>query len=452
MPSATLNRIVMDSVHGICDLDERVRKIVDTPEIQRLRLIRQTGLAYLVYPGLEHSRFAHVIGVYGIARRVFQHLRSQAEDFGASVPSHFAELEAPFLTAALCHDIGHTAFSHALEPVLLPDDVSNHEDCTLRLLEESDRDLPKRIGDLCDLAEVAQLLRGDHWVDGLSKLLSGPIDVDRSDYLLRDTRGAGLVYGLHDLDWMIRSVFLWPDSTDRHRLVFDWGRGLVALRHFLAARRSMYMQVYWHRTVRGAEQMIRAMFERAIDIGSGLEAADLIPFGLRALLREGRRPTLEEFLATDDVAVWTVINHWARSSSDAVLNYLSRQFVRRRLPKQVRSWPGVVPDDARSVVRNAVREALQRQTIPDLPRLEGAHLEEALDYFVLSDRCEFKEDIGLEGLLFDTGEEAPLGLSGLPESPDREIGNGSNDFSIARLYVPEDVLGAVQAALERRAA
>ena len=269
--------------------------------------------------------------------------------------------EKAFLSAALCHDIGHTAFSHALEPILLPEGVRTHEDCTLKLLLDDDLEL-RSIRKSCDPDEVVQLLKGDHWIDGLCKLLSGPIDVDRADYLLRDTRAAGLVYGLHDLDWMIRSVYLWPDSDSRHRLVFDRGRGLVALRHFLAARQSMYQQVYWHRTVRGAEQMVRVMFERAITVGSGLSTRmrNRIPRGLKGVLTEHRRPTFEEFLATDDVAVFTIINLWAELSTDPVLRRLSRHFVRRQLPKEVYSSSSEVPEDVRAQVRAAVADALRR--------------------------------------------------------------------------------------------
>jgi len=344
MPSATLNRIVMDSIHGVCDLDNEMREIVDTPQIQRLRLVRQTGLAYLVYPGLEHSRFTHLIGVYSIARRVFRHLQDLAGEL--SGPSRLdKDQERAFLAAALCHDVGHTAFSHALEPVLLPKGIRNHEDCTLELLGDEKIELRQSISKTCDTDEVVQLLKGDHWIDGLCKLLSGPIDVDRADYLLRDTRAAGLVYGLHDLDWMIRSVYLWPDSDSRQRLVFDRGRGIVALRHFLAARQSMYQQVYWHRTVRGAEQMVRVMFERAISIGSGLgvRSRALIPYGLKSLLTKGDQPSLAEFLATDDVAVFTVIGLWARLSKDPILGYLSRQFVRRRCLRRCTHAPRRYP-------------------------------------------------------------------------------------------------------------
>jgi HD superfamily phosphohydrolase len=139
MALAAANRVIMDAIHGLTHVDPRFWRVVDTPEVQRLRWIRQTGLAYLVYPGAEHSRFAHAIGAYGVSRRVFAQLRHEATLTGLFGPSELdADLELAFTTAALCHDLGHTAFSHVLETLLLPKDLRSHEDCTLRVLLEGE--------------------------------------------------------------------------------------------------------------------------------------------------------------------------------------------------------------------------------------------------------------------------------------------------------------------------
>jgi HD superfamily phosphohydrolase len=139
MPFAAANRVVMDGIHGLTVVDPRFWHVVDAPEVQRLRWIRQTGLAYLVYPGAEHSRFAHAIGAYGVSKRVFSQLRGETAYSGHFGPSTLdADLELAFTTAALCHDLGHTAFSHVLETLLLPRDFRSHEDCTLELLREGE--------------------------------------------------------------------------------------------------------------------------------------------------------------------------------------------------------------------------------------------------------------------------------------------------------------------------
>ena len=200
--------------------------------------------------------------------------------------------------------------------------------------------------------------------------------------------------------------------------------------------------------------MVRAMFERALESRSDPERSEKeplqVPTGLRGLLVEGRRPTLREFLLTDDVAVFTIIRHWADSSRDFVLRYLSRRFLRRRLPKEVGVWRETIPEDTRSLVRSAVRNAFERQTLDDLPAIEGEQLEQALDYLVLGDRSEFEPDLSLEGLLFDFGKDVPRSLN-VAENADFELGHAVTGFCMARLYVPDDAIGAVQNALERGA-
>jgi hypothetical protein len=150
MAKAAANRLIMDAMHGLTEVDPRFWRVIDTREVQRLRWIRQTGLAYLVYPGAEHSRFAHAIGTYGVARRIFDHLQRETTHTGVFSPSELdADLELAFTTAALCHDLGHTAFSHVLETLLLPKDFRTHEDCTLALLSTTVVDKYATLNPLC---------------------------------------------------------------------------------------------------------------------------------------------------------------------------------------------------------------------------------------------------------------------------------------------------------------
>lgn len=120
------NQVIRDQIHGLVPVDDGLRRIIDTPEIQRMRWIRQTGLAYLVFPCAEHSRFSHSIGAYAVAKRVFARLEALHDDLMISLfpcvssPEKLAETGKAFAVAALCHDLGHTAFSHALEGILLP--------------------------------------------------------------------------------------------------------------------------------------------------------------------------------------------------------------------------------------------------------------------------------------------------------------------------------------------
>jgi uncharacterized protein len=389
----------MDSVHGLCEMDQSLRRILDTQELQRLRWIHQTGLNFLVYPGSEHSRFTHALGTYTVARRIFQQIKILAAEFSDLSPSKLDDqLEKAFLIAALCHDLGHTAFSHTLETILLPKEFRTHEDCTAHLLS-TDTGIAKEIKNCgCDIEQVVQFLKGNHWVDGLCKLLSGNTDVDRWDYLLRDSQAAGVRYGIFDLNWMIHSVSLQLDGTGRQRLVIDARRGLSVLKQFLRARSLMYEQVYMHKTVRGADRLLRAMFERAGDPAKPEEYSDRTnrkaPAVFASVLK-GEKPTLDEFLLTDDIAVVTAIKFWANASRDPVLRYLATSFLRRRLYKEVGSWPDEAPKEFIAAAREQVAKEFGAQHL-DVP-LKDSDIEAAMDYFLLLDTAEFKSDDALEG-------------------------------------------------------
>jgi HD superfamily phosphohydrolase len=448
VPVHSQNRVVMDAIHGLVEVvDQRFWRVIDSPEIQRLRWIRQTGLAFLVYPGAEHSRFAHVLGAYGIARRAFRHLRSQLSYSNLFSPSKLDDdLELAFTTAALCHDLGHTAFSHVLEPLLLPENLPSHEDCTLALLREGE--VGRRIKTVvCDLEQVIDLLGLTHWHDILCKLISGPVDVDRWDYLLRDASGAGVVYGRYDLDRLIHSLDMYLGSERRPRLMIEAHRGLVALRHFLFARRSMYEQVYWHATVRGAERLLRAVIERACDPsrlrGYRLNSLADVPRSLHSVLR-GKKPSIGEFLETDDATIIVALKQWRRASKDPLLAYLAGCFLDRNLFKEIHY--DAAHFDARPVARDAVKRSLatcSSGTLAALGRLD----ETTLDYLVLVDTCDFKTHDDFEGVLFDTGEAKLKTIDDLSGRPEYDIVSGLGPFSRNRLYVPAEVSEAVQTAV-----
>jgi uncharacterized protein len=450
MPFAAANRVVMDGIHGLTVVDPRFWHVVDAPEVQRLRWIRQTGLAYLVYPGAEHSRFAHAIGAYGVAKRVFSQLKGETAYSGHFGPSTLdADLELAFTTAALCHDLGHTAFSHVLETLLLPRNFRSHEDCTLELLREGEvgKAIKQKFAG-CDLDQVIDLLRGTHWNDGLCKLLSGQIDVDRWDYVMRDAAATGVVYGRYDLDWLIRSLSLHPDNERRPRLLIEAHRGLVAMGHFLSARRSMYQQIYYHPTVRGAERLLRAVFERACD-PERPEAykkgtTDDIPKCLHSVLNGGR-PTLGEFIETDDATIIGTLKRWSHSATDPVLRYSAKSLFYRRLFKEI-PCDAADAETTRTKAKAVVQETFARQTAPDLPAIDASDMQ-ALDYFVLVDTCEFKRYSGFEGILFDCGEATPRTFDQVRERPEYDILRDQQTFTRTKIFVPADVASAVKAAL-----
>lgn len=440
----------MDSIHGLTGVEPSFWRVIDAPEVQRLRWIRQTGLAYLVYPGAEHSRFAHAVGAYSLACRVFDHLRKSAFYTGVLSPSHLEDsLRLAFTTAALCHDLGHTAFSHVLETLLLPRGINSHEECTFALLKEGE--VGKRIsGVVCDLDQVLQLLRRTHWNDGLSVLLSGDFDVDRADYLMRDAAACGLVYGNFDLNWLIHSFSLHPDSQRRPRLHVESHRGLVALEHFLSARRSMYQQVYYHTAVRGAETLLRAVFERACD-PARLEKHKKdsrigIPACLRSVLR-GERPSLGEFRKIDDTTIITALKAWSESSKDPVLKYLAQCLIKRNLFKEIRIGSSDL-GAARKRVKGLVSHALKRQRGGNLPAIDRKE-KQVLDYLVLVDTSRFKAHHRFDSVLFDVPGSPPEPFESIQQRPEHDILTSQRPFTRTRLFVPSEVADSVKRDLEK---
>jgi hypothetical protein len=310
----------------------------------------------------------------------------------------------------------------------------------------NEREVGKRIRRIgCDLEQVTQLLNDEHRFNGLCRLLGDHIDIDRLDYLMRDAASAGVGYGQFDLDWMINSMSLHLDNDGRPRLQIEVYRGLAAVEQFSAARRSMYSQVYYHATVRGAGRLLRAVFERASDPERPKEykdeAQDGVPSWLHPFLG-GNRPTLDEFLKTDDATILTALRTWSGCSKDAVLRYLASCFLERRLYKEVQigtlDW-----ETAYQSVRDETKAALCRLKGSDLPTV-GADNMHDLDYLVLTDTCDFKADANYEGVLFDTGESAPKSFEEAEKAAGHEPMKGSHDFSQKRLFVASEVADSVK--------
>jgi HD superfamily phosphohydrolase len=335
--------ILRDPVHGLirfggpeAGADEAVERLVlrllDTPEVQRLRRIRALGLASLAFPGGEHSRFAHAVGSAHVMSRYLRRVRELDADLAASdrVDSHSA---AAAMAAALLHDLGHGPYSHTFEE--LSPDAPRHESWTsavildpstgvFRVLADFDPALPK---------EVEGLVFGRHRVAHLARAVSGTFDVDRCDYLMRDSHMTGVRYGLFDLDWLLASLRLWtPTGTPTGAggpavLAVDGEKGLTAVEGFFLTRVYMYRQVYLHKAVRAAEVVMHALFERLRQVGP----VDGTPPAFTRLLR-GEAPSLGEYLDLDDRALDTAIHAWARGD-DPLLAELASRLRERRLFK-----------------------------------------------------------------------------------------------------------------------
>ena len=255
--------VVRDPLWDTIELDPVAVRIVDSPAYQRLRYIRQLGLAHLVYPGATHTRFDHAIGVYHLARRTLDALDSQGAL--ARVP---AADRALVPLAGLLHDIGHYPFSHALEELehgILPGD---HEAVAARFL--NDEPVRAALASVTSDApgRIAELIRGRSR-SPLQGLVSGSLDLDKIEYLKRDARFCGVPYGEVDVDRLIHALTIVEDPETGRPEIGVLEKGVAALESLLFAKYQMFRNVYWHHAVRAATVLYRRMVADAL-------AADLI--------------------------------------------------------------------------------------------------------------------------------------------------------------------------------
>ncbi len=315
-----------DTIHGIITLDREdpadglIWRLVNTPEFQRLRRIRQLGLTNLVYQGAEHTRFAHSIGVMHLAGRILDQLSKSCEI------TEQDRLETR--VAALLHDLGHGPFSHVSEIVL----GVGHEEWTRRIildpstgvnrtLVEHDIDLPERI---------AEMIAHRHPKKFLPRVISGQLDADRLDYLLRDSTMTGVKYGIFDLERLLLGLEVLRD--EQHDMVIVGVKGFHPTEAYLLARYHMYRQVYFHKTVWSAEAMFMALVRRAQEqLRAG--KLDYAPPGNPVVrIMSGEEMALDDYLLLDDAELKVCMKIWTRES-DEILADLARRIIHRDLYK-----------------------------------------------------------------------------------------------------------------------
>ncbi|HKS07142.1 MAG TPA: HD domain-containing protein [Gemmatimonadaceae bacterium] len=253
-------------------------RLVDTPAFQRLRYVRQLGLAHLVYPGATHSRFEHALGTYHLARTALGVLSERGEL--NRVPAEEANLVR---AAALLHDIGHYPFSHALEEIGIP----HHEEVARPLIAEGDVGAILRSEFGADAPQrVLAMIRGES-TSPLAGLISGSVDLDKIEYLKRDALMCGVPYGEIDVDRLMHALVVLDDPVTRRARIGINDKGLSALESLLFAKYQMYRNVYWHHAVRSATAMYKRLVEDALANGT-VQHTKLIGFTDEGLLAELR--------------------------------------------------------------------------------------------------------------------------------------------------------------------
>lgn len=310
-------KIFNDPVHGFIAIpNELVFDIIEHPFFQRLRRIRQLGLTPLVYPGALHTRFQHALGAMHLMRLAVDTLRQKGNDITQSE-------EDAVVLAILMHDIGHGPYSHSLENSIV--DGLTHEELSLMFMN--------RLNDQFDgrLTDAISVFRDTYPKRFLHQLVSSQLDIDRLDYLKRDSYFTGVSEGVINTDRIIAMLNVKDDE-----LVIE-AKGIFTIEKFIMARRFMYWQVYFHKTVVAAEQMLIHILNRAKELaedGVSLFGAPSLQFFLMNKFTvedfELRKEVLENFALLDDFDIYAAIKVWA-FHDDPVLSYLSSSLMNRKL-------------------------------------------------------------------------------------------------------------------------
>jgi len=309
-------KIVNDPVHGLINLPDGIPfELMEHPYMQRLRRIKQTGLLHLVYPGSVHSRFHHALGVAHLMNKAIETLRMK----GHLITPEEAEAAS---IVALLHDVGHGPFSHSLEYTIVN---THHEKISACFFDDLNQQYDNRL-------EMAKAIFNNQYPKKfLYQLISGQIDVDRMDYLKRDSFFTGVSEGIIAADRIINMFEIQDD-----KLVVE-EKGLYSVENFLIARRLMYWQVYLHKTVIVADFLLTNILRRAKELcatRTEIAAPPPLLFFLKNHCTDHDFHTnpsiLQHFSELDDFDVFAAIKQW-RHHPDNILSYLSDCLVNRRL-------------------------------------------------------------------------------------------------------------------------
>jgi HD superfamily phosphohydrolase len=279
--------VIRDPLWNNVRIDATAMRLVDSRPFQRLRYVRQLGLAYLVYPGATHTRFEHALGTHHLATQSLGLLAARGELRGIA-----EEQQAIVRAAALLHDLGHYPFSHALEEI----GAAHHEDVARPLIIGGE--IAHILGDAYGQDapdEIVALIRGRS-ASPLQGLISGSLDLDKIDYLKRDALMCGVPYGEIDVDRLLDALVIVPDPATGRPGIGVLEKGLSALESLLFAKYQMYRNVYWHHAVRSATAMYKRLVESAIGAGA-MDASTLASFTDEGLLHRLERDAPEPPLA-----------------------------------------------------------------------------------------------------------------------------------------------------------
>lgn len=315
------NKIINDPVYGFLTIpSELVFKLIQHPFFQRLRRIRQLGMTEFVYPGAIHSRFNHALGALNLMTKAVEVLRQKKVNISDE------EAEAVYI-GILLHDIGHGPFSHSLEHNIIQG--VHHEFISLTLMNIMNKEFKGKL----DLA--IKIFQNKYKKEFLHQLISSQLDMDRLDYLSRDSFFTGVSEGIVGADRIINMMNVADDQ-----LVIE-EKGIYSIEKFIIARRLMYWQVYLHKAVVAADMLLSNIMKRAKELsiqGVDLYATPALKWFLINQINEKEfindKKSIQHFSSLDDSDIFSSIKVW-QDEKDKVLSILSQQLVNRRLPKML---------------------------------------------------------------------------------------------------------------------
>ncbi|HAH52733.1 MAG TPA: hypothetical protein DCL80_16315 [Balneola sp.] len=363
MDKSTRYKIFNDPVHGFITVPKGIiLRLIDHPYIQRLRRIRQLGLGYLVFPAAEHSRFSHALGALELAKRVLNNLLEKDTTITKK------EYEGT-LIAILLHDVGHGPLSHTLEHSLIKD--FNHEMMSLTIMKELNQEFKG------ELDTAIAIFTNQYKKKFLHQLISSQLDLDRLDYLSRDSFFTGVSEGRIGINRILKTM-----RVHKGNIVIE-KKGIYAIENYIIARRLMYMQVYLHKTVLSADALIRSVFKRVRDLLDSGQHLDFASESLRFFMEDQpsakkqiTKKMMQAYTSLDDYDIYLNIKFWTQSN-DKILAELCTRFLNRSLFRTTffENQP-----------TNKEQEEIHRQTKLSLKKLGLPYGDEAAAYFYSFDQ------------------------------------------------------------------
>ncbi|MBB2150180.1 HD domain-containing protein [Pedobacter gandavensis] len=353
-------KIINDPVYGFINIpSEIVFDLISHPYFQRLRYIKQLGMTHLVYPGALHTRFHHALGAMHLMSLALEILKSKGQEISK-------EEEEAASIAILLHDIGHGPFSHALEHTLV--NGIHHEAISMLIMEKLNVEFEGR------LTMAINIFKGDYPKKFLPQLVSGQLDLDRMDYLNRDSFFTGVSEGVISFDRIIKMF----NVLDGELVIEE--KGIYSIENFLIARRLMYWQVYLHKTVVAGEYLLVKILERAKELASRGDTLFATPALQHFLKNDVNKADffqddshLQAFFKLDDQDIVASVKVW-REHADPILSKLCDMFISRNLYKVEISSDA--PDPKRVQELQAKTAALLQLN------------EQEVNYFVFTDQIE----------------------------------------------------------------